>query len=126
MSIKSEFEKLNERDVWSLLLFALCQIKEIPEYSGLSELAYILDRKSILKLCEYFGGCTIKIPTLEELEILTYALLLFQYVDLQGIELEDAILKIDIDATKRNELRNLYVSIRRVLKDYEFTSRNKI
>ena len=49
-----------------------------------------------------------------------------EYVDLQGMELEDAILKIDIDATKRNNMRNLYVSIRRVLKDYEFTSRPRI
>lgn len=126
MSIKSELNNLNERDVWSLLLFALFNVKDIPEYSGLSELAYVLDRKSLLKLCEYFGGCTITIPTLEELETLTYALLLFEYVDLQGMELEDAILKIDIDATKRNNMRNLYVSIRRVLKDYEFTSRDRI
>ena len=52
------------------------KIKDLPEYSTLSELAYILDKKSLLKLCEYFGGITMTIPTIEDLENLTKSLLL--------------------------------------------------
>lgn len=126
MSIKSELEKLNERDIWSLILFTLYQTREIPEYSGISELAYILDKKNLFKLCEYFGGCIIKIPTIEELEILIYALLLFEYVDIDHIDIEEAILKIDIDATKRSSIKEAYFKIRDVLSNYEFTSRGKI
>ena len=64
MTIKEELQKLHEPDIWSLLLFVLFKIKDIPEYSGISELAYILDRKNLLKLCEYFGGTTITMPTI--------------------------------------------------------------
>ena len=60
--------KLKYIDVYSLMLFAMFKLRDIPEYASLSEMVYILDKDSLLKLCEYFGGLTIKIPTIEELE----------------------------------------------------------
>ena len=65
MSIKQELNKLKEPDIWSLMLFVLYKVKDVPEFSGLSELAYIMDKKSFLKFCEYFGGCTIAVPKIE-------------------------------------------------------------
>ena len=77
MKIKTEIAKLKEMDVYSLMLFALYKIKDIPEFSTLSEMAYVLDKDNLLKLCEYFGGLTIKIPTVEELQSIIYALVLY-------------------------------------------------
>ena len=51
MAIKQELNKLKEMDVWSLMLFVLYNYQNIPEYSSISELAYILDKKNLLKLC---------------------------------------------------------------------------
>ena len=68
MKIKEELAKLKDIDVYSLMLFAMFKLRDIPEYASLSEMVYILDKDSLLKLCEYFGGLTIKIPTIEELE----------------------------------------------------------
>lgn len=125
MTIKEELQKLKEPDIWSLMLFVLFKIKDVPEYSGISELAYILDRKNLLKLCEYFGGCTITIPTIEELEILVYGLLLYQYVNIEGIEMEDALVMVsrkDIDSKK---VRHAYCKILETLENYELTVRSR-
>ena len=65
MTIKEELNQLKETDVYSMLLFVLYKMRGIEEYSILSELAYILDKKNLLNLCEYFGGLTIKIPTID-------------------------------------------------------------
>ena len=67
MKIKTELENLKEKDIYSLMLFALYKAQEIPEYASLSQLAYILDKDNLLKLCEFYGGLTIKIPTVKEL-----------------------------------------------------------
>ena len=77
---KVEIDTLRDKDLYSLVLFALFKLRDIPEYSALSELAYILDKDNMLKLCEYFGGLTLKIPTIEELEGILYSLVLYQQV----------------------------------------------
>ena len=78
MKIKTELENLTKSDIYSLIFFALYKCNESPEYSAISELAYILDKESLLKMCEYYGGLTIRIPTIDELERFLNALLVFQ------------------------------------------------
>ena len=43
---KNNLNNLKETDVWSFILFALFKMREIPEYTSLSELIYILDALS--------------------------------------------------------------------------------
>ena len=126
MSIKSELEKLNEPDIWSLMLFVLFQIREVPEYSGLSELAYILDKKNLLKLCEYFGGSTIKIPTINEFEMLLYGLLVYNYVAIEHMEYDDAVLLLNNSNIDGRELRATYNKIRETMEQYDITPRGRI
>ena len=71
---KDSLKQLNSSDTYSLILFCLYKIKNNEKYSTLSELAYVLDKDNLLKLCEYFGGLTIKIPTIDEIESLVQAL----------------------------------------------------
>lgn len=125
MTIKEELQKLHEPDIWSLLLFVLFKIKDVPEYSGISELAYILDRKNLLKLCEYFGGTTITIPTIEELETLVYGLLLYQYINIESISEEDAIVMISRDGLNIKNVRTAYSKIKDTLQNYELTARSR-
>lgn len=124
MRIKAELLKLKQTDIYSLLLFALYKIQEIPEYSTLSELAFILDKDNILKLCEYFGGTTIKVPTIEELESLIYALVLYQYVKIDNIPYEKAT---EMIGHKSNELRKVksdYTKLCEILEKYDFVPRS--
>lgn len=126
MKIKDELKHLNEIDIWNLMLFSLYSVKDAPEYSGLSELAYILDKKNLLKLCEYFGGQTITVPTIEQLELLLYGLLLYQYVNVEGMRYEDAFELINPPQYSHNDIRYSYNRIKNTLDNYDFTSRKRI
>lgn len=127
MTIRDELNNLNEFDVWSLMLFTLYKIRDIPEYSSLSELAYILDRKNLVKLCEYFGGSTIKIPTLEDMECITYGMILYQLVDVEGKDIDTAIESLSfVDKDMIKKIKSEYKKVRGVLTDYTLTSRSRI
>lgn len=121
--IKEELTKLKDVDVYSLILFVLFKARNVPELASLSELVYVLDKDNLLKLCEYFGGQTITIPTITELEELVYSLVLYQYVDIDGMPYEEAI---KIIGHKRVELRTVksnYTKLKQVLDTYRFTPR---
>jgi hypothetical protein len=123
MKIKEKLLTFKDIDIWSLILFTLYKIKDTPEFSTISELAYVLDKDSMLKLCEYFGGLTIKIPTIEELEDLVYALVIYQHVNIDGMNYNDAIKLI---GEKSSNLRNIkfnYMKICDILDKYEFEKR---
>lgn len=126
MAIKNELEKLKQVDIWSLMLFVLYNFQKIPEYSALSELAYILDQKNLLKLCEYFGGQTVKIPTIDQLEETVYGMLLYQYIDVEKIPEKDAIELLLRDKSKEKAIKNCYKSLKYVLSNYEISSRGKL
>ena len=110
-------------DIWSLILFALYKLKNIPEYSTISELAYVLDKDNLLKLCEYFGGITIKIPTVDELELLIYSLVLYQYVNIDHIEYDKAIELIGKESVDLRAVKSGYIKICEILSKYSFKSR---
>lgn len=122
MKIKTELENLKEKDIYSLMLFALYKANDLPEYSALSQLAYILDKDNLLRLCEFYGGLTIKIPTVAELESLIYGLLMFQQIDIEHKEYRkvyDALKLKEIDA---NHVKDTYFLLKKLLSEYKFDS----
>ena len=126
MSIRRELQTLKETDMWGLILFVLYKLKDSKEYSAISELAYVLDKKNMLKLCEYFGGCTIKIPTIQEIEEIVYGLLLYDYVEIDKMNIEDALDKINTKDVSRIDIKKSYLKIKDTLNEYEFTSRSRV
>lgn len=121
--IKEELSTLKETDIYSLLLFSLFKLRDIPEYSSLSELVYILDKDSLLKLCEYFGGMTLKIPTVYELESLVYTLVLYQYVNIDGIDYNEAIKLIGHKSSDLKRVKSDYRKLCSILENYDFKKR---
>ncbi len=117
-------EKLNSMkmtDVYSLIMFALFKLREVPEYASLSELAYILDGKHLFNFLEYFGGTTIKIPTLAEFKVVIESLLLYQYVNIEHIEYNQAIKLLDItEDISIKDVKNCYAKLVDILNTYEF------
>ena len=126
MPIKNELQKLKQIDIWSLMLFVLYNFQKLPEYSALSELAFILDEKSLLKLCEYFGGQTITIPTIDQLEETIYGMLLYQYIDVEKIPEKDAVLLLRADKSKEKAIKNCYRSLKVILSNYDVSSRGTL
>lgn len=120
MTIKEELNQLKETDVYSMLLFVLYQMKGLPEYSVLSELAYILDKQNLLNLCEYFGGLTITIPTIDELESLLNSLLMYQYIDIEGLSYMEAINKIGFNSFDLRKVKKDYSKLSKILENYSF------
>lgn len=126
MAIKNELEKLKQIDIWSLMLFVLYNFQKIPEYSALSELAYVLDQKNMLRLCEYFGGQTIKIPTIDQLEDTVYAMLLYQYTDIEKVAEQEALSLLRLDKGREKSVIAYYKSLKHVLSNYNITSRGML
>lgn len=123
MRIKERLLTFKDVDIWSLMLFTLYKIKDLPEYSPISELAYILDKDNMLKLCEYFGGLTIKIPTIDELEEIVYALVLYQYVNIDGMEYDEAVKLLGEKSSNLRNIKSGYLKVCEVLNNYEFNKR---
>ena len=113
-------DKLNDQDTMSLLLFALYKMKDIPEYSTLSELVYTLNKDSLIDLLSVFGGITIRIPTVKELKMMVYGLMAYLTVNLDGMSFEEALKALPSKEISQDELRKSYISISEALKDYEF------
>lgn len=120
--ITTNITKLKDRDLYSLALFALYKLIGTSEYSSLSELIYVLDKNNFLNLCRFFGGQTITIPTLDELELLIYALLLFTSIKVEHKSEEEAYQTIrDLGCSNCKNVRKYYNKLTEVLSTYEFT-----
>lgn len=122
MNIRDELNNLTTSDIYSLMLFALYKANELPEYSSLSQLSYILDKGSLLKLCEFYGGTTIRIPTISELETLLSALLVYQLVDIENRCLDEVLEEIRVKTGSCTDVKKHYYNIKGILSSYNFNS----
>ena len=122
MTIHDALSRLTKPDIYSLMLFVLFKLKDTNEYSSLSQLSYILDKDSLLKLCEFYGGTTITIPTIEDLEAVFNALLLYQEVNIEKQDFDKMIDKRDLQRSEKRKLLDCYDVVVDVLKNYDFNS----
>lgn len=122
MTISTEITNLTKNDIYSLMLFVMYKLKDSNEYSSLSQLSYILDEENLLKLCEYYGGTTIYIPKIEELEDMLNAMLLFQKVDIEKQDLTKCLTTLDKKGENTKSIKKNYFVIKEVLKDFSFNS----
>ena len=116
--ISEELNNLSKADTFSLVLFALYKLKDTKEYSTVSELAYILDENSLLKLCEYFGGVTITIPTVDELKVLVNALLLYCYVEIDKKPYNEATKLVGCPPYMLRKVKAAYAQLSRIMGKY--------
>mgnify|MGYP003302085682 CR=1 FL=1 len=120
MSIKNYLNSLKNQDIYSLLLFTLYRCNNLPECSTLSELAYVLDEGNLLNLCECFGGLTLRIPTLSELENLVYALNIYKETHINKIQLNDVIDSLELPKQDIENVKYIYSQLLSVMEDCKF------
>lgn len=118
-----EIDLFRDSDAYSLSMFLLYKLVDDSKYSTLSELAYILDKKSLIDLCEYFGGLTIKIPTLEEIRSILAILMVYQRVNVDNIPYEQALKESEYKLNNTTKTREIYKRVSEVLKQYDIKAR---
>lgn len=123
--IKSELNKLKETDIYSMALFILYNLTNIPEYSTLGELPYLLDKDALLNFCKYYGGLTIKVPTIQELDTIMHTLLIYEDVNISGNSLESSLEKYG-QTVSNKKLLAVYKKMCEVLDKYEFKPRTTL
>ncbi len=118
-SIKGSLNNLHLSDIYSLMLFILYKVQDIPEYAVTSELCYLLDGANLTRLLTYFAGRTITIPTEEEFANMSNALLMYQYINIEGKSLTEAQSKLENVTPKQKEkILDLYLKILPVMSQY--------
>ena len=118
-SIKKSLNNLHLSDIYSLMLFILFKVQEIPEYAVTSELCYLLDGANMTRLLTYFAGKTVTFPTEAEMTTVTNALLLYQYINIDGETFTSAQNKLTGLSNKEKEkVTELYVQILPIMKQY--------
>ena len=122
--LKNNIQNFKQQDFYSLLMFCLYKMSDVHEYSSLSELAYVLDKDHFLNLCEMFGGQTIKIPTIDEVESLVYSLLLYQYVKIDKMDYNQALKLIGHQSCELRQVKSQYQALCRTLENYSFVARD--
>ena len=95
-NIKKNLNNLHLSDIYSLMLFILFKVQEIPEYAVTSELCYLLDGANMTRLLTYFAGRTVTFPTEAEMTTVTNALLMYQYINIDGETFTAAQNKLEI------------------------------
>lgn len=118
-SIKKNLNNLHLSDIYSLMLFVLFKVQEIPEYAVASELCYLLDGANMTRLLTYFAGRTVTFPTETEMSIVTNALLMYQYINIDGETFTAAQNKLEgLTKKEKDKVTELYVQLLPIMKQY--------
>lgn len=119
-NIIKALEELNKKDIYSLILFILYNLKKEPEYSTLSELVYILDNENFIRLLNYYGGQTIRIPTTQELVNVLDALVVYEKQQNEEITLSEALKDVGVKGENRDNVLEVLGLIPEIVENYEF------
>lgn len=120
-NIYSEINKFKTKDIYNLMLYILYKVSDDPQYSTLSQLSYILNKEDLLKLCSCYGGLTIKIPSIDELELMLNALFVFYEVDIQKQDMTKTLNNFQTTISERYKIKKAYSAIKNTLKDIDFS-----
>lgn len=119
-NIIKALEELDKQDIYSLILFTLYKLKDVDEYSVLSELVYILDEKSFSRFLSYFEGQTIKIPKIQDLKNIVNALLFYERKSNTQLTDDEIMFDLNIPEKEKLELYKTLNLISEIIKEYDF------
>lgn len=119
-NILKALEELDKQDIYSLILFTLYRLKDVSEYSVLSELVYILDEKSFSRFLSYFEGQTIKIPKIQDLKNIINALLFYERKSNTNLTDDEILADLNVSEKEKDTLYETINLISEIIKEYDF------
>lgn len=119
-NIIKALEELDKQDIYSLVLFTLYRLKDVSEYSILSELIYILDEESFARFLGFFEGQTIKIPRIQDLKDIVNALLFYERKTNTNLSEDEILENLDIPKKDKDKILNTLGLISEIVKEYDF------
>ena len=124
-TVSEILKSMTDNDVYSAMLAFLYELHDLPEYSLLSELIYIVkDKESFANLLEAFAGKTVTFPTKEELADIFQVLKLYQYYENEHRPWKDSILLAGFDTRNGKIATNKLNRLKETIKKYNFGNRN--
>lgn len=122
-SINKVLSKFKEQDIYALLCGYLFEFKNVPEFSIISELAYLLDKESFVNLIDYFEGQTFTVPTKKDFQNAIRTLLLLQYYEIEGKPWKDSLVEAGFDTSDGRAAQIQLKKLKQTLEKYNFTNR---
>lgn len=116
---KANLNDLHLSDIYSLMLFIMYKLQDVPDYATLSELCYLLDGPNLTRLLTYFAGRDLHIPSATEFANMSKAMLLYQYINIEGNSLVEAQERLtDVTPKQKDQIMELYLKIIPVMRQY--------
>lgn len=119
-NIIKALEEMDKKDISSLILFALYKLKDVPEYSIISELPYILDSDSFIRFLNYYGGKTIKVPTVDEFNRIVDSILVYSVKENDGKTIEEACTEMGVALKDKASVMQIVTLLGELLSEYDF------
>ena len=110
---------LDKKDTFSFILSAIYAAQADPNYTVLADLIYMLDEKEFKRFMGLFEGQTIKIPTIKELNDMLGALMLYSYVDIEGMDIRKAMKELGycLESDNRGKGPSEYLRLKQLIKE---------
>ena len=118
--IVQALNSLDKTDIYSMMMFILWKLRDDPEFANLSESCYLFDGKSLSRFLAYYGGMTIKVPTLRDMRLVLKALTLYQYVNSEEGTFEEGLKGCAEGEFSEEELIKTYNKAVEVIDQYDF------
>ena len=115
---------LNPRDAYAVATALLYALRVQPQYSVISELPYLLDYDSFIKFIKYYGGQTIRVPTLEEMSEVFKLMLLYQYHEVDTLDWKTSLKKSGYRDEDSWSVKAKLQILKKILKDQDFGGRD--
>lgn len=127
-NIRYNLDNMQLNDVYSLMLFLMYKMQDLPDRAVLSKLCYLLDGRGIQRLLAYFAGQTVTFPTEAELQEMTSAMLLYKFINVDHMSFVDAYeaLPEELTAKQKERVKETYLSIIPLIDNYDFSRTEKL
>lgn len=123
-NITNLLANFKKQDVYAVLCAYLFELRELPEYSTLCELAYLTDVNSFVRLMKYYEGQTIKIPTREEFQSAIRTLLLRQYYEVEQRPWKESLQLAGFQSSEGRAAQNRLNKLKEAISNYNYGNRD--